>query len=140
MKAILASIRLPKSLREGWRDELSGMKQGEIWWADLPPPAGSRSGFRRPVVIVQGDRFNRSRIATVVVVPLTTNLHLAEAPGNVVVPSDESGLSQDSVANVSLISAIDRTELDRQVGRVSVSSLAGIMEGIDVLLGRRDLR
>lgn len=75
--------------------------QGEVWWADLPDPVGSGSGFRRPVLIVQGDALNRSRIATVVCVPLTSNLRWADAPGNVLLSARSTGLPKDSVANVS---------------------------------------
>jgi mRNA interferase MazF len=79
--------------------------QGEIWWADLPDPTGSGPGFRRPVVIVQGDPFNRSRIATTVCIPLTSNLHWAGAPGNLRLSARATGLPRDSVANVSQIVA-----------------------------------
>ena len=82
--------------------------QGDVVWADLPPPVGSGPGYRRPVVVVQGDALNRSRIATVVCVPLTTNLRWADAPGNVLLSSGATGLPQDSVANVSAIVALDQ--------------------------------
>ncbi len=82
--------------------------QGQVWWADLPDPAGSETGFRRPVVVVRSDRFNRSRISTAVCVPLTSQLSLAGAPGNVFLPARSTGLPQDSVANVSLILAVNR--------------------------------
>ena len=74
--------------------------QGDVWWSDLADPVGSGPGFRRPVLVVQGDSFNRSRIATVVCVALTSNLKLAAAPGNVLVAARSSGLSKDSVVNV----------------------------------------
>lgn len=77
------------------------ISQGDIWWADLPDPTGSRPGFRRPVVVVQGDSFNRSRLAIVVCVPLTSNTKWAEAPGNVLLSARLTGLSKKSVANVS---------------------------------------
>ncbi len=76
------------------------MKRGEVWWADLPAPSGSGPGFRRPVVIVQADEFNRSRIQTVIAVILASNLRLAEAPGNVRLRAKATGLPKDSVANV----------------------------------------
>lgn len=76
--------------------------QGEVWWADLGDPTGSAPGFRRPVAVVQGESFNRSRIATVVCVPLTSNLKWADAPGNVELSTAESGLPKRSVANVSI--------------------------------------
>ena len=88
--------------------------RGEIWWADLAEPRGSEPGFRRPILILQADAFNRSRIETTIGVVLTSNLGLVEAPGNVLVPKRHSGLPKDSVANVSQIVTIDRTVLDRK--------------------------
>ena len=82
--------------------------QGEIWWADLPEPTGSAPGYRRPVLIAQGDWLNLSQIATVVCVPVTTNLRWAEAPGNVLLSARVTGLPKDSVANVSQVVTIDR--------------------------------
>ncbi|HLK11310.1 MAG TPA: type II toxin-antitoxin system PemK/MazF family toxin [Candidatus Binatia bacterium] len=110
--------------------------QGETWWADLPAPTGSGPGFRRPVVVVQGDALNRSRIGTVVCVPLTSNLAWAEAPGNVLLPSKLTGLPKDSVANASQIIALDRQCLSGRVGKLPVKKLALVMSGIDVVLGR----
>jgi mRNA interferase MazF len=110
--------------------------QGEIWWADLPDPAGSGPGFRRPVVIVQGDAFNRSRLATVVCIPLTSNLRWAEAPGNVVLFRRATNLPRDSVANVSQIVTIDRTLLTEAVGKLSERQLQLVLAGIDIVLGR----
>lgn len=97
---------------------------------------GSGPGFRRPVVVVQGDALNRSRISTVVCVPLTANLRWAQAPGNVLLQSRSTGLARDSVANVSLIIALDRGLLTERVGRVSQKQLELILDGIDVILGR----
>src|ERR1039457_1197913 len=94
------------------------ISQGEIWWADLPVPTGSGPGFRRPVVVVQGEALNRSRVATVVCVPLTTNLRWAEAPGNVALPARLTHLPSDSVANVSLIVALDRNLLSERVSKL----------------------
>ena len=110
--------------------------QGETWWADLPEPTGSGPGFRRPVVVVQGDHLNRSRIATVVCVPLTSNLTWADAPGNVLLSSALSGLPKDSVANTSQIVALDRQCLTERVGKLPSKKLALVMSGIDVVLGR----
>lgn len=87
------------------------ISQSEVWWADLADPVGSEPGFRRPVVIVQGDPFNRSRIATVVCVALTSNLRWAEAPGNVLLTAKATGLPKDSVANVSQIVTLDGESL-----------------------------
>ncbi|MHB0981291.1 MAG: type II toxin-antitoxin system PemK/MazF family toxin [Thermoleophilia bacterium] len=92
------------------------MSQGEVWWADLADPAGSEPGFRRPVVVVQGDSFNRSRIATVVCVAQTGNLCWVDAPGNVLLTSKATGLPKDSVANVSQIVTLDRQSLAERVG------------------------
>lgn len=109
--------------------------QGDVCWASLEDPVGSKPGFRRPVLIVQGDSFNASRIATTVVVPLTSNQRLAAAPGNVALPADTTGLPRDSVANVSQIVAIDRTLLTERVGRIPLTQLDRIMAGIDLVLG-----
>ena len=97
------------------------ISQGEVWWADLPAPAGSGPGFRRPVVVVQGDALNRSRIATVVCVPLTSNLKWALAPGNVHLSARLTGLPKASVANVSLIVSVDKDLLTERVGKLPPS-------------------
>ena len=112
------------------------ISQGEVWWADLPAPKGSGPGFRRPVVVVQGDALNRSRIATVVCVPLTSNLKWADAPGNVALPSLTTSLRKDSVANVSQVVALDKTILSERVGRLSRAKVELVLAGIDVVLGR----
>lgn len=112
------------------------ISQGEIWWADLPEPIGSGPGFRRPVVIVQGEAFNRSQLATVVCVPLTSNLRWADAPGNVGLSARATGLPRESVANVSQIVTIDRAVLSERVGMVSGRQLQLLLTGIDLVLGR----
>ena len=112
------------------------ISQGDIWWAELGAPAGSAPGFRRPVVVVQGDSFNRSRIATVVCVPLTSNLRWAEAPGNVLLPARATRLSLDSVANVSQLLTLDRGVLAEHVVKLSGRRVETIVSGIDVVLGR----
>lgn len=112
------------------------ISQGEVWWADLPAPTGSGPGFRRPVVVVQGDALNRSRIATAVCVPLTSNLRWANAPGNVGLPARLTGLPQDSVANVSQILTLDRDLLTERVGKLPRAKLELLFNGIDVILGR----
>jgi mRNA interferase MazF len=112
------------------------ISRGEVWWADLSPPTGSEPGFRRPVVIVQGDALNRSRIATVVCVPLTSNLRWAEAPGNVLLAARSTGLPKDSVANVSQIVALDKDVLTDRVGKLSQAKIELILSGVDVVLGR----
>lgn len=115
---------------------MADLFQGEIWWADLEDSAASSPGFRRPVVIVQGDALNRSRLATVVCVPLTSNLKWAQAPGNVPIPSKTSGLPKDSVANVSQIIALDRAALTEKVARLPRRTVEMILSGIDIVLGR----
>jgi len=112
------------------------ISQGEIWWADIPPPVGSEPGFRRPVVVVQGDALNRSRLTTVVCVPLTSNLKWANAPGNVLLKARATSLSKDSVANVSQIVALDRSFLTERVGKLSAAKVDLLLAGIDVVLGR----
>ena len=112
------------------------ISQGEIWWADLPAPAGSGPGFRRPVVVVQCDALNRSRIATVLCVPLTSNLKWAEAPGNVSLPARATGLPKDSVANVSQIVSVDKDLLSARAGRLPQPKLDLLLSGIDVVLGK----
>jgi mRNA interferase MazF len=112
------------------------ISQAEIWWADMPAPTGSGPGFRRPVVVVQGDALNRSRIATVVCVPLTSNLRWANAPGNVQLSARLTGLEKDSVANVSQIVTVDRELLEDRVGKLARAKLELILAGIDVILGR----
>lgn len=113
------------------------IEQGDIWWADLAEPVGSEPGFRRPVVVVQSNEFNRSRIRTVVCVILTSNLELAEAAGNVLMLQDVTGLPRDSVANVSQVVTVDRITLTEYVGRLSARLLEEILDGVELVLGRR---
>ena len=110
--------------------------QGEVWWADLSEPIGSEPGFCRPVLVVQGDSLNRSRIATAVCVPLTSNLKWGEAPGNVVLKAKLTGLPKDSVANLSQIVALDKTALTERAGRISKQQLQLVFAGLDIVLGR----
>ena len=110
--------------------------QGHVYWASLPDPTGSGPGFRRPVVVIQGDALNRSRVKTVVCVPLTSNLRWAEAPGNVLLPARAAGLPKDSVANASQIITLDRDLLTEEVGKLSKRQLELILAGIDIVLGR----
>ena len=110
--------------------------QGEVWWADLPSPTGSGPGYRRPVVIVQSDHLNRSRLATVVCVPLTSNLKYAEAPGNVLLNARATGLPKDSVANPTRIVSLDKELLTERIAKLSKNALASILSGIDIILGR----
>jgi mRNA interferase MazF len=110
--------------------------QGEIWWAELPVPSGSAPGFRRPVVVVQGNPLNRSRLGTVVCVPLTSNLTWEAAPGNTFLSAKVTGLPKDSVANASQLFAVDRSYLSARVGKLSPKRLEQILASVDVVLGR----
>jgi len=112
------------------------ISQGDVWWADFGEPVGSEPGFRRPVIVVQGDSFNRSALRTVVAVPLTSNLRWAAAPGNVRLTARATGLPRDSVANVSQLVALDRSILIERIGRLSSSKLELVLAGIDTVLGR----
>jgi len=112
------------------------ISQGDVCWASPEDPIGSGPGFRRPVVVVQGDEFNASRISTTVVVPLTSNLKLAVAPGNVLLNAKSTNLPKDSVANVSLLTSIDREVLNERVGRLTKTELELILGGVSLVLGR----
>jgi len=107
-----------------------------VWWADLAEPRGPEPGFRRPVVVIQGDSLNRSRIATVICVAVTSNLKWAVAPGNALLPAGLSGLPNDSVANVSHIVTLDRSVFSEHVARLPQTLLQLVLAGIDVVLGR----
>jgi mRNA interferase MazF len=111
------------------------MERGEVWWADVAEPRGSEPGVRRPVVVVQADAFNRSRIETLVCVALTSNLRLADAPGNVVVSRGESGLPRDSVVNVSQILTVDRSHLVERAGKLPPRARERIDRGLRLALG-----
>ncbi|MDX2178368.1 MAG: type II toxin-antitoxin system PemK/MazF family toxin [Bryobacteraceae bacterium] len=110
--------------------------RGEVWWADLPSPTGSGPGYRRPVVVVQSDHLNRSRLATVVCVPLTSNLKYAEAPGNVLLRASAAGLPKDSVANPTQIVSLDKALLTERIAKLSQNAMTSILGGIDIILGR----
>jgi len=111
------------------------MRRGEIWWASLPNPKGSRPGFRRPVVVVQANPFNESRIQTAVIAIITSNLALADAPGNVRLSARQSKLPKDSVVNVSQIMTLDRSLLTECVGNVTPQRMADIDDGLRLVLG-----
>ena len=106
-----------------------------MWWADLNEPSGSGPGFRRPLLIVQDDAFNRSRIRTVIAVVLTSNLRLLDAPGNVLVAAKLSGLPKDSVANVSQVITLDREFLTEAAGKVKGQVLKDVENGLRLVLG-----
>lgn len=110
--------------------------QGEIWWADLPEPAGSAPGYRRPVLVVQNDQLNRSRFGTILCAPLTSNLRNAQLPGNVLLSSSATGLSKDSVAIASRILPVDRSLLVKRTGSLTRGELERVFQAIDFVLGR----
>jgi mRNA interferase MazF len=111
------------------------ISQGDVCWVDLGDVLGSQAAFRRPVVVVQCDAFNRSRIATVLCVPLTSNLSRGDAPGNVLLPAELTGLPKDSVANVSQVLTLDKVALSAPVGRLAQAKLQLVLAGIGVVLG-----
>jgi len=111
------------------------VERGQVWWADLDAPRGSEPGFRRPVLIVQDDAFNRSRLQTVIAVVLTSNLRLVDAPGNVLIPAKDAGLPKDSVANVSQVVTLDCDFLDEPAGKLRGPVLKNIENGLRLALG-----
>ncbi len=110
--------------------------QGDVWWADLPEPSGSGRGYRRPVVVVQSDAFNRSTLRTGVCVPLTSKRRWASTPGNVALSQRDTGLTKPSVANITQVIAVDRATLSEPVGRLAAPKLDLILAGLDLVLGR----
>lgn len=110
------------------------VKRGEIWWAQLPSPVTSEPGYRRPVLIVQSNSFNQSRINTIVAVVITSNMRLSNAPGNVILPTEVTGLSQQSIANVSQVITIDKKFLNQKIGKVDLLLMQQIDEGLKIVL------
>jgi len=110
------------------------IRRGEVWWAGLPEPAASEPGYRRPVLVVSSDEFNRSRIRTVVAAVLTTNLRLAAAPGNVLVAAGETGLPRDSVVNVSQVVTVDKSFLAERAGLVGGRAMLAVEDGLRTVL------
>ena len=110
------------------------MQRGEIWWASLPEPIGSEPGYRRPVLIVQSDDFNRSRISTVIVVVITSNTRLAQAPGNVFLAERLTGLPKDSVANISQVITVDKQFLTEKIGELPPNVLEQVEKGLRLVL------
>ena len=108
--------------------------RGEIWWASLPDPIGSEPGYRRPVLIVQDDTFTQSRINTVIVVIITSNIQLAEAPGNTLLQSNATGLPKDSVANVSQVFTVDKKFLVERIGMLPDYLQEKVDEGLRTVL------
>lgn len=111
------------------------MRRGEIWWANIPRPRGSEPGFRRPVLIVQSDPFNAGGIGTVVAVAFTSNLRLADAPGNVLCPRQDTDLREDSVANISQLTALDKSWLDQRISKLPPHLFHQVEAGLRMLLG-----
>ena len=110
------------------------MYRGEIWWAQLPDPIGSEPGYRRPVLIIQDDTFTQSRIRTVIVVIVTSNLELANAPGNILLPREATGLPRNSVVNVSQILTVDKSFLTERISSLPVSLQEEVDEGLRLVL------
>ena len=110
------------------------INQGELWWAELPEPAGSEPGYRRPLLVIQSNAFNWSRISTVICVAMTSNLRLAMAPGNVLLQSKQSGLPKDSVANVSQIVTLSKTNLVERIGQLPDQLLTEVLQGVELVL------
>ena len=113
---------------------MDGILRGEIWWANLPEPRGSEPGYRRPVLVVQADYFNLSRIQTAIVATITTNVELADAPGNVLLPARSTGLPRDSVVNVSQLLTLDRSFLTEHAGTISPRLQRSVDEGLRTVL------
>jgi mRNA interferase MazF len=111
------------------------MRRGEIWWASLPEPAGSGPGFRRPILILSANSFNESRISTLIAVVITSNLRLADAPGNVRLPARGLGLSKASVVNVSQIITLDKSFLTQRIGKLPPRLQTTVDDGIRLVLG-----
>lgn len=110
------------------------MNRGEIWWARLPEPFGSEPGFHRPVVIIQSDRFNRSRISTIIAAAISRNLQLRIAPGNVYLPRRTGGLNHDCVVNVSQLVTLDRGRLDKLMGHLPPVKVRELEDGLRLVL------
>jgi mRNA interferase MazF len=110
------------------------VKRGEIWWASLPEPTGSGPGLRRPVLVIQSNPFNESRIATVIVAVVTSNLALADAPGNIRLSKSDSGLPKPSVVNVSQVLTVDRSLLTEKVRALPAAVVQKVNEGLRLAL------
>lgn len=110
--------------------------QGDIWWADLQQPVGSAPGYRRPVLVLQSDWFNRSQFATVLCAPMTGSIKRANIPGNALLRASDTGLDNDSVVSVAQLVTVDRSRFMEWTGRIGSRQLAQVLAGIDVVLGR----
>ena len=115
------------------------IQQGEIYWVDLAEPRGSEPGYRHPHIVIQNNVFNASRINTVVVCSLTSNLNRARAPGNVVLKKGEANLSKECVVNISQIFTVNKGDLVEKIGQVSEKRMLEILDGIKLLIEPRSL-
>ncbi|MCP4362495.1 MAG: type II toxin-antitoxin system PemK/MazF family toxin [Chloroflexi bacterium] len=115
------------------------INQGDIYWVGLNEPVGSEPGYRHPHIVIQNNLFNRSRINTVVVCALTSNLKRAEVPGNVTLEESEANLPKRSVVNISQIFAVDKMQLDEYIGTVSKARIQQILQGIRLLTEPREV-
>jgi mRNA interferase MazF len=111
------------------------MTRGEIWWAEFGMPYGSEAGYKRPVLIVQDDAFNESRIKTIIVLPLTTNVRLADAPGNILIGKKESKLKDDSVVIAVQFYALDRSRLKDKISKINKGTMEKVEVGMKLVLG-----
>ena len=110
------------------------MKRGEVWWADMPEPTASEPGFRRPVLIIQSNEFNQSRISTIITAVISSNMKLGKAPGNVTLPKKSIGLNRESVVNVSQLITLDKSFLTDRVGKISSTKIQEVDEGVRLVL------
>ena len=115
------------------------IKQGEVFLINFGEPSGSEPGYRHPHVVIQNNVFNRSRLSTVVVCALTSNLKRAKAPGNVLLEKDEANLPKQSVVNISQIFTVNKSDLVEKIGSLSRKRIHQILEGIQLLAEPRDI-
>lgn len=116
------------------------LRQGDVYWIELDEPRGSEPGYRHPHVVVQNNLFNASKIGTVVVCALTSNLKRGEAPGNVLLKKGEANLKKDSVVNITQLVTVDKTDLVERIGTLSPIRVRQIIDGIKLLIEARDIR
>ena len=110
------------------------IKRGDVWWAELPEPAGSGPGYKRPLLIIQSNEFNKSKINTVIAVVITSNLRLATAPGNILLPVKKAKLPKESVINVSQVITIDKALLTKKVHHLPIDIMDQVDEGLTLVL------
>lgn len=115
------------------------IRQGDIFWVDLGQPSGSEPGYRHPHLVIQNNIFNKSRISTVVVCSLTSNLQRAQSPGNVMLDKGEANLTKQSVINITQIFTVDKKDLVEKIGSITSDRMRQVLEGIELLIGPREL-